>query len=266
MNVRKSLRRWGFVIAAGILTTAATTAGDVAAAEPPTRFDDTFAGPAGSAPDPSKWGYDLGGGGWGNGEAQVYTDSRDNSRLDGSGHLLIVAQQPTPGAITSARLTTQGKFAFTEGRADASLRFPAGAGLHGAFWTLGTDIGQVGWPAAGEIDVAEVIDDGSAMLYGAHGPAPVGPYEVTGSAPVVATDFHDYWIQRTKNSITFGVDGTVLRTLTPDDLQPGQQWVYDKPMYLVLNLALGGTMPGPVGPDTAFPAVMTVASVHVTGG
>lgn len=108
---------------------------------------DEFDGPAGAAPS-SIWIYDVGGGGWGNGEQQVYTGDRANSRLDGNGRLVIEARR-TGGTITSARLTTRGRFSFTHGLLEARIATPRGTGLHPAFWLLGTDIGSVGYPGSG---------------------------------------------------------------------------------------------------------------------
>src|SRR5690606_37856544 len=79
-------------------------------------WSDEFDGAAGSAPDPANWNHELGDHGWGNGELQNYTDSRENSALDGDGNLVITARQEADGGYTSARMTTQDKFEQAYGR------------------------------------------------------------------------------------------------------------------------------------------------------
>ena len=125
-------------------------------------FADDFDGPAGSAPDPSKWRYDLGGGGWGNNELQVYTSSRANSFLDGKGHLVIRATKSvqTSGGRTattyhSARLNTLGKFSKYHGTFEARIKLDAQPGLWPAWWAIGANFPKVGWPACGEVDMLE---------------------------------------------------------------------------------------------------------------
>ncbi|MET0702316.1 MAG: glycoside hydrolase family 16 protein [Mycobacterium sp.] len=110
---------------------------------------------------------------------QVYTDSTDNASLDGQGHLAITALRSGTG-YTSARLNTKGKFDFTYGRVEASIKMPVGTGLNSAFWALGANVDTVGWPAAGEIDMAEYLDTGASYHVGLHGPPvlhdPANPY------------------------------------------------------------------------------------------
>src|ERR1019366_6648618 len=125
-------------------------------------FADEFDGPAGSAPDPAKWGYDIGGGGWGNNELEVYTSSRANSFLDGNGNLVIRATktaQTSGGRTTttyhSARLKTIGKFSKYHGTFEARIKLDIQPGLWPAWWTLGANIEQAGWPACGEVDFLE---------------------------------------------------------------------------------------------------------------
>lgn len=230
-------------------------------------FDD-FNGPAGSRPDPARWGYDLGGGGWGNGEAQTYTDSPENAALDGDGHLVITARRDGDG-FTSARLTTKGKLSFVHGRAEARLRLPRGAGLHPAFWLLGDDVDQVGWPRSGELDVVETIAGADFIHNGAIGPDSDGKeYKLASTEPIQPSfvdDFHTYWVQRDPGVVTMGVDDRTTAVFREADLPPDERWVFDKPFYLLLNVAVGGSWPGPADASTPSPAAMTVDWVRVTG-
>ena len=125
-------------------------------------WSDEFEGPSSALVDAAKWAFDLGGGGWGNQELETYTDRPRNASLTGEGTLAIQALGETfTGAdgitreYTSARLKTQGKFDKAYSRCEARLRVPRGQGLWPAFWMLGADIGTVGWPRCGEIDVME---------------------------------------------------------------------------------------------------------------
>src|SRR5262249_55189758 len=116
-------------------------------------WSDEFDGQAGSAPDSTKWGYDIGGNGWGNNELESYTDRPQNASLDGNGNLIIkVINERFTGRdsitrdYTSARLLTKGKFEQKYGRFEARVKIPFGQGIWPAFWMLGNDISQAGWP------------------------------------------------------------------------------------------------------------------------
>ncbi len=119
-------------------------------------WSDEFNQPDGSAPDPAKWGYQTGGTGWGNNELENYTSRTNNARIVG-GQLVIEADKENydGNSYTSARLLTQGNWSWTYGRIEASIKIPRGQGIWPAFWMLGNNIGSVGWPACGEIDIME---------------------------------------------------------------------------------------------------------------
>ena len=213
-------------------------------------WSDEFDGPANSAPDPAKWTYDLGGGGWGNRELEVYTDTRNNVFEDGAGHLVIRAIKTEAGGYTSARLKTQGKFSIEYGKIEARIKIPRGQGMWPAFWMLGDDIATAGWPQCGEIDVMENIGKEPAVAHATvHGPGYSGargisaPDSLPGSPPL-SEDFHVYSVEWTPNRIQFFLDGAGYQTVTPASLPTGAKWVYDHPFFLLLNLAVGGGWPG----------------------
>jgi len=110
------------------------------------------------APDSSIWGYDIGTGtnGWGNNELQYYTNRTENVTVE-NGYLLITAKKEEyqGSSYTSARLTTKGLFEQAYGRFEARIRLPYGQGMWPAFWLLGADSEEVGWPDCGEIDIME---------------------------------------------------------------------------------------------------------------
>jgi beta-glucanase (GH16 family) len=193
--------------------------------------------------------------GWEKGSLQTYTDAAENVRLDGQGHLAITARRDAD-SYTSGRVVTRGKLAFGLGTLVARIKFPSGQGLWPAFWMLGANIEAVGWPQCGEIDVMELINDASTYHVALH--APGADPEASGPIADLSTDFHNYWVTRTANKVTIGVDATVLASFDPSVLPPGSPWVFDEPMFVLLNLAVGGTWPGPPDDSTPFPATMLV--------
>ena len=231
-------------------------------------WSDEFNGAPGSPPDPAKWVYDLGGDGWGNQELEVYTDNRANSYLDGQGHLVIQTLQPAPGKFTSARLKTQGKFAFEYGRVEARIRIPYGQGIWPAFWMLGADSRRKGWPACGEIDIMENVGREPDTVHATvHGPGYSGdkgigkPFQL---APArFADDYHIYAVEWTPDRLDFLVDGQSYHTVTPASLPAGTKWVYDHPFFLILNVAVGGAWPHNPDRTTVFPQTMLVDYVRV---
>ncbi|MEE4025406.1 glycoside hydrolase family 16 protein [Gordonia sp. PKS22-38] len=231
------------------------------AAHASTGASEEFTGPAGAPPNPSIWTHDVGGGGWGNGEQQVYTSSTSNARLDGRGHLVIEARREGD-RITSARLTTRGHHAFRWGTIAARIQVPTGTGLHPAFWLLGADLEQVGYPESGEIDIMEFVNAGTSWHTALHGPTDTGTHwQLTRSGPfwgIAGAQFHTYAVHRAPGLIAMTIDDRVVSTFIPSMLPPRARWVFDKPMNVLLNLAVGGRWPGPVAPTTVFPKRMLV--------
>ncbi|MBI3506887.1 MAG: glycoside hydrolase family 16 protein [Proteobacteria bacterium] len=244
-------------------------------------WSDEFAQPDGSTPDRSKWGYDLGvgwEGGWGNRELQYYTDRAANARID-AGELVITARKerfsgPAARSVvtreyTSARLQTVRLFDQAYGRFEARIKVPAGAGLWSAFWMMGADIGRVDWPDCGEIDVMEVIGRDPATVYGSlHGPGYWGgdsrtaAHTLPGGAKL-SDAHHVYAVEWEPNAIRFYLDGVLFATQTPETLPRGSRWVFDKPFFLLMNLAVGGNWPGDPDATTVFPRELRVDYVRV---
>jgi beta-glucanase (GH16 family) len=252
-----------------------TTAAQAAAVT----FSDTFDGPAGSAVDGSKWQIETGDN-VNNHEREFYTAGNNNAALDGQGHLVITARKENPSnyqcwygkcEYTSARLNTSGKFTSTYGHVEARMKIPRGQGMWPAFWMLGSDIGQVGWPNSGEIDVMENVGFEPSAVHGTiHGPgysgsAGIGAGYTLPNGQVFADAFHTFAVDWAPDSITWTVDGTVYQRRTPADLG-GNQWVFNKPFYLILNLAVGGYWPGDPNASTTFPQQLVVDQVQVSTG
>jgi len=192
------------------------------------------------------------------------------------GNLVIQARQETytgPDGVTrnytSARLKTEGLFAQAYGRFEARIKVPQGQGLWPAFWMLGANIEQVGWPACGEIDIMENIGREPATIYGsAHGPGytggtGVGTQFTLPSGQRFADDFHIFAVEWEPNILRFYVDTALYQTLTPASLPAGSTWVFDHPFFLLLNVAVGGGWPGNPDATTVFPQTMLVDYVRV---
>jgi len=229
-------------------------------------WSDEFEGPQGAAPDTTKWVYDLGASGWGNQELENYTDSRENSYLDGSGHLVIESRQSPAGHYTSARLTTQSKFAVEYGKVEARIKIPAGQGIWPAFWMLGTD---GGWPDGGEIDIMENIGREPGIAHATvHGPGYSGDRGISQSYSLpagqrFADDFHVFAVEWAQTGIQFFVDGHLYHRVTPASIPKGAAWVFSHPFFLLLNVAVGGSWPGSPDTTSSFPQKMLVDYVRV---
>jgi beta-glucanase (GH16 family) len=251
--------------------TATPTSSNTPPATSPQTWADEFDGPANTLPDPSKWTYDLGNNnGWGNRELETYTNSLQNVHLDGAGRLVIHVDR-SGSTYTSARIKTQGLISARYGRIEARIRLPFGQGIWPAFWMLGTNITTVGWPQCGEIDIMENIGREPSINHGSiHGPGYSGGNSISGLYTLPAgtrfsDDFHVFAVQWAPQTITFFVDGTAYRTVTPSSLPPGGSWVFDNPFFVILNVAVGGNFPGSPDDTTQFPQEMLVDYVRVSG-
>jgi len=244
-------------------------------------WKDEFRGPAGARPDAAKWSFDLGGGGWGNHELEYYTDETENAYLDGSGYLVISASPWATPAIsrmdcwygsclyTSARLLTVDRYSFTYGRVEARIRVPYGKGIWPAFWMLGGNYRQVTWPACGEIDIMEIDGGNLSTLYGTiHGPGSSGAYSIpikftlpTGAD--FSDDYHIYAVEWEPDQIRWYVDANLYGSINKYELTQTEQWVFDQPFIILLNVAIGGDFPGSPDSSTHFPQKMYVDYVRV---
>jgi beta-glucanase (GH16 family) len=237
-------------------------------------WSDEFNGPNGSAPDERKWNLVSGGSGWGNDELQYYTTRRKNVRNE-EGNLVIEALKEEfvgPDGVrrgyTSARLTTAGLFSQKYGRFEARIQIPSGKGVWPAFWLMGDNLSTVGWPACGEIDVMENVGKEPTVIHGSlHGPGYSGdePLTTAYSLPQgrLSDGFHVFAIEWEPQEIRFYVDEKLFATKTAADVPSQKPWVYDHPFFILLNLAVGGQMPGAPDNSTTFPQRMLVDYVRV---
>jgi beta-glucanase (GH16 family) len=237
-------------------------------------WSDEFEGEPGQSPDTTRWNFDIGTGenGWGNAQLEYDTDLPENVSLDGEGNLAITAREEDylGSDYTSARINTRNHFDRTRGRFEARIKLPVGQGIWPAFWLLGADIGTVGWPECGEIDIMEYRGQYPNVVTGAiHGPGYSGG-DSKGGAYILESGsfndgFHVFAIDWDTSSITWSVDDQVYLTLGPSDLQSGETWVFNHDFFIILNVAVGGYYVGSPDASTTFPQTMLVDYVRVYG-
>ena len=222
----------------------------------------------GSSLDLAVWNYETGASGWGNNESQYYRSGNKNAELD-QGYLRITAKEETHlGApYTSARLTTQGKESFQYGRIDIRAKVPHGQGVWPALWMLGDNFSSAGWPTCGEIDIMELIggdgyndrtvygtahwsNNGSHAEYGGNRSLPLGEK--------FNDEFHVFSIVWNSSSIKWYVDNSLYHTMNTASLS-----AFQNKFFFILNIAVEGNWPGPVGPSTQFPQYMLVDYIRV---
>ena len=235
----------------------------------------------GTSLDDSKWGYNIGTGdnGWGNGEWEYYTDRAENVYVkDGLLHIRAsletnaddIANKFNGQKYTSARIITQNKFTFAYGTVEARIALPAGKGIWPAFWMLGENIDKVSWPACGEIDIIEAINDEN-VIYGTHHWAHEGTHAQYGNSTkqhfdghydLDITEFHVYKMTWDKNAISMYVDDFMYQKIDIADAA-GEMGTFHKPFFFILNVAVGGSWPGFDIDDAQFPTEMQVDYIRV---
>jgi beta-glucanase (GH16 family) len=239
---------------------------------------DDFDGPAGSAPNPSYFHVLDKEMNW-NQEMQYYTQDRKNSYLDGAGNLVLEAYQENylkpDGTLsaqpyTSARLETAGLIEQRYGRFEARIWLPKGKGIWPAFWLLSNNYQEVGWPDCGEVDILELAGSKDNQVNGTmHGPGYSGSFGLSRTYVLeggsFADGFHVFAIEWAPDGMRWLIDGQSFHERTPAGMgRSDLQWVFDRPMYMLLNLAVGGIYDGPPDETTVFPARMVIDYVSVS--
>lgn len=199
------------------------------------------------APDPTNWTYDLGVGGWGNGEAQTYTNDPENVIVE-DGFLKITAKTDGAGGYTSARIKSENLQEFTYGRVEVRAKLPSAGGTWPAIWTLGANFDIVGWPACGEMDIMEHVGNNpntvlSTLHYTGNsgGSGPNGSIEIA----TATSDFHNYTMEWTADSIEFRVDDNpVHNTFVNNTNTP-----FNNDFFFIMNVAMGGSLGGTIDPE-----------------
>jgi beta-glucanase (GH16 family) len=235
---------------------------------------------ANAQPNAQVWTYDTGTNCCGNSELETYcawgsttppcSTASPNAYVGTEGYLHIVAERPSSGVYSSARLKSAGLFSFQYGRIEARIRMPESQGMWPAFWLLGNNVATIGWPACGELDVMEHINGSNPENQGydwvqgsVHGTGMDGGirYHPAGFS---AAEWHTYGMIWTKGKIQYYVDdpSKVYATFTATSM-PGT-WPFDAgPQFILLNLAVGGSWPSSPDATTVFPSEMLVDYVRL---
>lgn len=200
------------------------------------------------APDSSKWSYDLGAGGWGNAEAQLYTNSPNNVIVQG-GNLKITAKAENVSGsnYTSARLKSENKFEFTYGKIEVRAKLPVGGGTWPAIWMLGENYATNAWPGCGEIDIMEHVGNNQDVIHATmHYPGHSGGGGNTNSTTVsgVSSQFHVYKAIWSPSSVKFFVDNVLFHSVPNNGSVP-----FNHDFFLILNVAMGGNFGGVISPS-----------------
>ena len=221
-------------------------------------------------PDSANWSYNTGGHGWGNNEKQFYTQADTGNAFVRDGMLHIVARKEQRGknAYTSARLITGKKHSWKYGRIEARAKLPAGVGLWPAFWMLGTNIDQAGWPLCGEIDIMEYVGYMPEVVLGtvhtesynhSKGTQKGGEIKMKG----LTDAFHNYAIEWDAEKISFFLDNQKYFEFR-NEHKTDAEWPFDQPFFIIINLAVGGNLGGAHGIDEkVFPATYLIDYIRV---
>lgn len=239
-----------------------------AAATPYTNlvWSDEFRGPAGAAPDPTKWAIKSGTP-WNNG-LNTYTTRASNVSTDGHGALNLVARKEDYTAAdgvtrhyTSGAVLTKNKYAFTYGHLESRIWVPAGRGFWPAFWTLR-------YPIGAEIDAMEILGQSpSKVFWHVHSLKLDGSEYWYGtshwSSTPLTSGYHVYGVTWEPDRISYQLDGVEYFSVAPNLLSPDYVWGFDQPEWIILNLGVGGNWPLPPDSTTPFPSRMKVDWVRV---
>lgn len=250
---------------------------DSAAGEPHRKlvWSDEFDGANGALPDPAKWKLEQFADATDD-EMQCYTDNSDNGHTDGNGYLVISAIAASGNCadgwyrdVTSARLTTQGMHSWEHARFEIRAKMPSGVGTWPAFWAMGDDP-KLEWPAVGEIDAMEYVGSNPAHVIGTvHGATDSGDHWFlqadtdAASDTTLTTDMHTYAVEWDADKVSWYLDGEEYGTVTRHEVEAEGDWAFDRPFYLILNLAIGGVLGGEVPDTLTYPQELVVDWVRV---
>lgn len=211
------------------------------------------------------WNIEIGDGcpncGWGNNERQLYTDK--NHKLS-KGKLVITAKKEG-NKYTSTRITTKNKKEFQYGRFEARAKLPVGHGIWPAFWMLGSNISEVGWPKSGEIDILEYVGREPHMVFTTlHTQDSHGNSINTRKTKFanIERGFHVFAIDWSKDKMDFFVDDVLVYTFNPIK-KDENTWPFNQPFYFIINMAIGGNFGGPKVDDAMFPQDFIIDYVRV---
>ncbi|MDD2798829.1 MAG: glycoside hydrolase family 16 protein [Bacteroidales bacterium] len=212
--------------------------------------------------DTTQWNHEAAKPGHVNNELQRYTNGENIVVSDGT--LKIFAKREN-NEYTSGRINTHHKRTFLYGRVDMRAKLPKGVGTWPALWMLGENIDSVGWPKCGELDIMEHVGKHPNFIHSSiHNKSGYGGTPYTGIVEIEDpfNSYHIYSMEWTENFIKFSVDQKLAYTYSPEE-KNADTWPFDKPAFLIFNIAVGGDWGGPVVDDKVLPATMTVDWVKV---
>ncbi|MFB6454068.1 family 16 glycosylhydrolase [Chitinophaga sp. Hz27] len=212
----------------------------------------------GSSVNTNNWSFETGPGV--NNEKEYYQAS--NATVSG-GNLVITAKKQSVNGwpYTSARMNTAGHFTTKYGRIEARIKLPSGQGLWPAFWMLGNNIGSVGWPKCGEIDIMERVNT-SNTIYGTIHWDNNGHVSYGGTTTTDPENYHVYAVEWDANGIKWFVDGNqYVAANTQNNIN--NTGAFQNPFFIILNLAVAGDFPGQTVDESKLPASMYVDYVRV---
>ena len=212
--------------------------------------------------DTTSWSFETGDHGWGNNEFQLYTKS-GNAEVKGG--VLIITARKEGARYTSARMVTRSKRTFTYGYFEIRAKLPQGKGTWPAIWMLGQNIGEVGWPACGEIDIMEHVGRQPKRIYTTiHNVSGHGDKAYSKIYPLSDPfgTYHLYAVEWTSAQIRFYIDGKMVHRYRPAK-QMADNWPFNQPQFLILNIAIGGNFGGFEVNDACLPQSMMVDYVRV---
>ena len=205
------------------------------------------------------WNVEVNGNGGGNEEHQYYLDNKNNIDVSNGTLKIHALKQSYAGKdYTSGRITTQNKKTFLYGKVEARMKLPRFQGAWPAFWMLGNNINQVGWPKCGEMDIMEAINNDNNVYANLHWSYQGSNADTKGTAYNVGdrTAWHTYGMEWTETRARFYVDGHVYQVYTISDQSEMQE--FREKQFIIFNLAIGGRWPGHTIDDTAFPSKSTM--------
>ena len=215
------------------------------------------------------WNYDLGNGcpelcGWGNKEFQFYTKENIFLRDD----KLVIQATKEADQYFSGRINTKDKIEFQYGTVELKAKLPRGKGVWPAVWMLGYDIDENYWPGCGEIDIMEYAGKTPGEIHNTlHTKDSYGISKNTKKTKVknIEDGFHVYKMNWDKNQIKFSIDNELVYTFAPKE-KTSEIWPFDKPFYLILNLAIGGHFGGFEVDNSIFPQEFVIDYIKIYNG
>ena len=206
------------------------------------------------SPHAENWGYETGY--IRNRELQYYTDELDNVRVE-DGLCIIRARLAGKDSITSASINTYDRKDFLYGRIEVRAQIPSALGSWPAIWMLGTNRSELGWPACGEIDIMEHVGYDPDRIHANIHTKAYNHVMGTNKGNQIGvkdpwSDFHIYAVEWFDDHLDFFMDDSLYFSFENDMAGNNDTWPFDKPHYLLLNLAYGGSWGGSKGLDTSL--------------